>query len=108
PSPQPEHNWASLPLMASSALSPSPPFSSLHHRQQRHLRTSASPSSLPAALFPSSASPMPTLTAAALPFSSSPPPPMLGRSTGVSWSGSKKYWRPTASTRRTASPYLPT
>ncbi|XP_064945929.1 uncharacterized protein LOC135597210 isoform X2 [Musa acuminata AAA Group] len=38
--------------MASSALSPSPPFSSLHHRQQRHLRTSASPSSLPAALFP--------------------------------------------------------
>ncbi|CAL9781669.1 unnamed protein product [Musa acuminata subsp. burmannicoides] len=38
--------------MASSALSPFPPFSSLHHRQQRHLRTSASPSSLPAALFP--------------------------------------------------------
>ncbi|URD78458.1 hypothetical protein MUK42_02734 [Musa troglodytarum] len=38
--------------MASSALSPSPQFSSLHHRQQRPLRTSGNPSSLPGALFP--------------------------------------------------------
>ncbi|WOL11738.1 hypothetical protein Cni_G20502 [Canna indica] len=43
--------------MASSVLAPPPLFSSLRHSQYHHLRSSSSPSYLPASLFPPSGSP---------------------------------------------------
>ncbi|RRT85446.1 hypothetical protein BHE74_00035707 [Ensete ventricosum] len=124
--------------MASSVLSPSPLFSSLHHHQQRHLRTSTSPSSLPAVLFRLSrfpnSDPHRRRTSLLILSSSSSmnnllPSPLSTRITqltnpdlfvgtfhGVAQMldrptrvrGSRTYWRATASTPRTSFPDLPT